>query len=115
MLNSREPFFMQTSTQDHLSASAQRHSFVASTPERSSIGQHAIAPSAYALCGGSLTPRETDILELQGKGLSMKGIARELDISPGTVKWHVRNLYGKLHASSRDEALFKARQRQLIR
>lgn len=61
-----------------------------------------------------LTVRETEILELFGKGLSVKGVARIFDISPGTVKWHVRNLYDKLGASSREGAISKARQRQII-
>ena len=61
-----------------------------------------------------LTVRETEILELFGKGLSVKGIARSFAISPGTVKWHVRNLYEKLGASSREDALSKARLRKII-
>lgn len=62
----------------------------------------------------SLTVRETEILVLFGKGLSAKGVARSFDISPGTVKWHVRNVYEKLGASSREDALSKARLRQMI-
>ena len=62
----------------------------------------------------SLTARELEILELLGTGLSVKGVARELDISPGTVKWHVKNLYYKLGASSREDALSKARLRKII-
>lgn len=63
----------------------------------------------------SLTARETEILELLGKGLSIKGIARDLAISPGTVKWHVKNTYEKLGATAREDALKKAQLRQLIR
>lgn len=44
----------------------------------------------------------------------MKGIARALGLSPGTVKWHLKNVYGKLGASSREEALAKARTLDLI-
>ena len=62
----------------------------------------------------SLTPRETEVLALQGQGLSIKGIARELFIAPGTVKWHVKNVYEKLEASNREDALYKARLRQII-
>ena len=72
-------------------------------------------PVAHAFAARSLTIRETEILELLGKGLSMKGTARDLAISPGTVKWHVKNLYEKLGASSREDALFKARLSKLIR
>lgn len=63
---------------------------------------------------GYLTPREMEILELLGTGLSVKGAARELVISPGTVKWHVKNIYYKLGASSREDALLKARLRKII-
>lgn len=62
----------------------------------------------------ALTARETEILEWFGRGLSVKGVARNFAISPGTVKWHVRNLYEKLGASSREDALSKARFRRII-
>ncbi|PTU31905.1 helix-turn-helix transcriptional regulator [Stenotrophobium rhamnosiphilum] len=78
------------------------------------ISRHAKTSAAETLYFGSLSPREIEILESLGRGLSMKGTARGLAISPGTVKWHVRNLYCKLGASSREDALSKARLRQLI-
>lgn len=62
----------------------------------------------------SLTFRESEILVLLGKGLSVKGIARNLDIAPGTVKWHIKNLYKKLEVGSREDALRKARLRNII-
>ena len=46
----------------------------------------------------NLTNRELEILELIAKGLSNKLIARELDISDGTVKVHVKHLLKKLSA-----------------
>ena len=52
----------------------------------------------------SLTQRELEILKLIAKGLSNKLIARELDISDGTVKVHVKHLLKKLHLRSRVEA-----------
>ena len=51
-----------------------------------------------------LTGRESEILQLISKGLSNKHIARELDISLGTVKVHVKNLLRKLNLNSRIEA-----------
>ncbi len=62
----------------------------------------------------SLTARELEILEFAGKGLSVKGIAQRLGISPGTVTWHTKNSYLKLGASSREDALKKARAERLI-
>lgn len=51
-----------------------------------------------------LTEREREILRLIAQGLSNKLIGRELDITEGTVKVHVRNLLKKLNLRSRVEA-----------
>ncbi len=51
-----------------------------------------------------LTSREHDILKQISKGLSNKLIARELDISDGTVKVHVKHILKKLELRSRVEA-----------
>jgi two-component system, NarL family, nitrate/nitrite response regulator NarL len=48
-----------------------------------------------------LTPRERKVISLIGDGLSNKAIARTLDISPHTVKSHVRNVMDKLALHSR--------------
>ena len=52
-----------------------------------------------------LTVREREILELLGRGLSNKMIARDLKISEHTVKFHVSSAYAKLGASNRAEAV----------
>jgi two-component system nitrate/nitrite response regulator NarL len=52
----------------------------------------------------SLTRREHEILEHLVHGESNKVIARALDISPDTVKLHVRHILEKLKLSSRVEA-----------
>ncbi|MDQ2076417.1 two-component system response regulator NarL [Marinimicrobium sp. ABcell2] len=52
----------------------------------------------------SLTAREAEILKLIAQGLSNKLIARELDISDGTVKVHVKHMLKKLGLRSRVEA-----------
>ncbi|WP_043740416.1 two-component system response regulator NarL [Thioalkalivibrio nitratireducens] len=51
-----------------------------------------------------LTERETEILNQIADGLSNKHIARNLDITEGTVKVHVKNLLRKLNLRSRVEA-----------
>jgi LuxR family maltose regulon positive regulatory protein len=72
-------------------------------------------PLAYAeTIAEPLTAREQEVLELLGKGFSAKSIGRSLDISPTTAKWHLKNLYGKLDATSREDALSKARQHRII-
>jgi len=48
------------------------------------------------------------------KGLSYEQIADNLNISYGTIRKHIENIYRKLQVSSRTEALNKARQNRLI-
>ena len=52
---------------------------------------------------GALTRRERQITQLLLRGYSTKAIARELDIAPGTVMVHKRNLFGKLGITSQYE------------
>ncbi|AXQ28573.1 hypothetical protein D0B54_07695 [Solimonas sp. K1W22B-7] len=61
-----------------------------------------------------LSAREHEVLALLAKALSIKSIARALGLSPGTVKWHLKNIYGKLSAISREDALAKARQLRIL-
>jgi len=56
----------------------------------------------------SLTPRETEILALLAEGQSNKAIARNLGISDGTVKLHVKAILRKLKLHSRVEAAVMA-------
>jgi DNA-binding CsgD family transcriptional regulator len=51
----------------------------------------------------TLTPREREVAVCILKGHSSKSLAREIDISPETVKIHRRNLYRKLEVSSQSE------------
>jgi DNA-binding NarL/FixJ family response regulator len=54
-----------------------------------------------------LTPRENEVLSAIAAGLSNKAIARQLDISLHTVKFHIESLLRKLGARSRAEAVAK--------
>lgn len=56
-----------------------------------------------------LTPREVEVLEALASGSPNKTIARELGISPHTVKTHVANAYEKLGVERRMQAVEKAR------
>lgn len=67
------------------------------------------APSGTAGPGGLLTPKEAEILGLLNANLPNKLIARTLDISGDTVKWHLKNLFSKLNAASRRHAVDRAR------
>ncbi len=61
-----------------------------------------------------LSDRELEVLRLIAAGLSNAEIARRLFLSVGTVKVHARNIYGKLGASSRTEAVSQAHQLNLL-
>ncbi|HVT93819.1 MAG TPA: response regulator transcription factor [Bryobacteraceae bacterium] len=52
-----------------------------------------------------LTRRETKILELICEGYSNQAVAEKLYVSRETVRWHLRSLYSKLGASSRQAAI----------
>jgi len=61
-----------------------------------------------------LSPREVDVLDRLAAGESNKEIARQLGISPNTVKTHVARLYDKLAVGRRVQAVEKARFLALI-
>ncbi len=62
----------------------------------------------------NLTIRETEVLGLVVKGKTNKEIARDLNISPGTVKVHVERLIGKLGVADRTRAAVVAVQHGLV-
>ena len=55
-----------------------------------------------------LTPKEREILELLARNLSNKEIALAMTVGEETVKWHLKNLFGKLDASSRRHVVRRA-------
>lgn len=62
----------------------------------------------------SLSEREHQILQLIAQGQANKQIARSLDISAETVKWHLKNLFNKLRVTSRMQAMARAQQLNLL-
>ncbi len=54
-----------------------------------------------------LSPREREILELLASGFPNKQIANRVGLTDGTVRWHLRHVYNKLHVRSRTEATLK--------
>lgn len=64
--------------------------------------------------GESLSAREKEILQAVSRGLTFPEIGRRLFISPHTVATHVKNIYRKLEAHSKIEALSIARSRGLL-
>jgi two-component system nitrate/nitrite response regulator NarL len=67
-----------------------------------------------ALVVEPLTPRELDVLQLLAEGAANKEIARRLEISEHTVKYHVNAILSKLSAQSRTEAVVRATRAGLI-
>lgn len=61
-----------------------------------------------------LPPRHVDVLLLLGQGKTNKEIARDLDISPNTVRAHISGLFKNLGVSTRSAAVAIAAQRGLI-
>jgi DNA-binding NarL/FixJ family response regulator len=66
-------------------------------------------PLAAAVEVEGLSPREREILELLAQGFPNKEIAQRVGVSDGTVRWHLRHVYDKLHVRSRTEAALKFR------
>ena len=61
-----------------------------------------------------LSDRELAVLRLLPGPLSQREIGQELYVSLNTVKTHTRNIYAKLRAANRDEAVGRARELGLI-
>jgi DNA-binding CsgD family transcriptional regulator len=62
----------------------------------------------------SLSPREVEVLQLVAEGRSAPEIATLLFVSAGTVKTHLKNIYGKLGSRDRASAVAEAFRRGLI-
>lgn len=60
------------------------------------------------------TSKEMDVLRALARGLKNKDIADELSVSVHTVEYHIHNLFLKLNASSRADALMRAQRLGLL-
>jgi LuxR family maltose regulon positive regulatory protein len=70
-------------------------------PPRSAVSPRA-TPSL------ALTPKEREVLELLARNLSNKEIALAMQIGEETIKWHLKNLFGKLAAGTRKQVVRRA-------
>ena len=61
-----------------------------------------------------LTSRELEVVHLIATGLRNKEIGAKLDITEGTVKIHLKNIFGKLEVIDRTQAVVSASQRGFI-
>lgn len=64
--------------------------------------------------GATLSPRELEVLGLASRAMSNAQIARQLFLSEATVKRHLRNVFAKLAAVSRIDAVNKAIEAALL-
>ncbi len=62
----------------------------------------------------TLNPREIEILALIAEGLSNREIAQRLYLSPETVKWYNKQIFAKLGAASRTQAVSIAKKHRLL-
>lgn len=76
----------------------------------------ALAQSATQshLPGNELTERERDVLRCMTEGMNNNEIAEKLVISLGTVKFHISNIFQKLGAGSRVEAVKMAIEQKMV-
>ncbi len=65
--------------------------------------------AALQASGELLSERESEVLSLLALALPNKKIARVMDVSLDTVKWHLKNIYRKLDVSGRDGAVARMR------
>ena len=103
LANARWGALLNDEQRTELDAAAQRSA--ALRGDASSAAGHEATTTATTVAGDhGLSQREREVLERIAAGDSNKLIARDLDISPHTVKRHVANILDKLALSSRGQA-----------
>ena len=61
-----------------------------------------------------MSERELEVLRLLVEGMSNREIAERMVVAVGTVKTHIHNIYGKLSAQNRAQAIARARELGLL-
>ncbi len=72
------------------------------------VSRESLRPLQLASAAETLSPREREVLGLVGEALSNRQIASRLSLTEATVKRHLRNIFVKLGAVSRIDAVNKA-------
>ncbi|MFD9941975.1 response regulator [Nonomuraea sp. NPDC050547] len=100
----------------YLLKSVHRHELIAAVksvhedPSRVvlAVSRHSLAHVESAPPSGGLSEKELEVLQLAAQALSNAQIARRLGLAEATVKRHMRNIFVKLNAVSRIDAVNKA-------
>lgn len=74
------------------------------------VSRESLRPLQHRLEGETLSAREREVLALVGEALSNRQIAARLSLTEATIKRHLRNIFAKLGAVSRMDAVNKAAQ-----
>jgi LuxR family maltose regulon positive regulatory protein len=87
--------------------------FSADLPPSPIITTQANSPAHQPTLVESLSDRELEVLHLIAEGLSNLAVAQKLYLSTGTVKVHLKHIYGKLNVNSRTQAVARLRELNL--
>jgi DNA-binding NarL/FixJ family response regulator len=74
------------------------------------VSRESLRPLQHRLAEETLSAREREVLALVGEALSNRQIAARLSLTEATIKRHLRNIFAKLGAVSRMDAVNKATQ-----
>jgi LuxR family maltose regulon positive regulatory protein len=101
---------------ERASDSATRAAATGSGRHRGAVGSQGIQPDngPRAVASTALTPKERSVLELLSRHLTNKEIALAMGVGQETVKWHLKNLFVKLDATSRKQIVRRAQLMGLI-
>ncbi|HTR82736.1 MAG TPA: response regulator transcription factor [Bacteroidota bacterium] len=102
-------YLLKTTAPDKLLASV-KEAYAGGAPMSGEVARKVLAYFQLAKDGNlfaSLSQRELDVLHALTEGYTYKSIAEKLFVSVNTVRFHLRNIYAKLHVRSRAEAVAK--------
>jgi DNA-binding NarL/FixJ family response regulator len=115
LLKDSDPINVIDAIKELLEGGSPISSTIARTIVRRLGGRTAANDAPREEAGQQLTPREMDILWGIAKGFTYGELAERLQISKQTVPVHIKNIYRKLQANNRSEAVYEASRRGLIR
>jgi len=107
LLKDSSPEELQRAISDVLTGSAPISPAVAAHLLRR-VRETASGDAAGEPTTSQLTGREVDVLTRLARGYTYREVARQCGISHNTVAFHVKQIYDKLHANSRSEAVYRA-------